>query len=362
MLSLCFFRFKAVSALHLGGFLFTFFVFIIVFMKSRVTVSYSILCWLISILILGSLSYLLSENPSNLSLVYYLMNYSLPVLYVFITDSIVRNLSFEKIISILKRMLSLVRLYLFIELLVRLFVLSSKYLLTRDYIGLYFNLKLSSFAYSDCNFLGLFILWIFCLTLYLYNLTKDKTFKKESRYLIFFGFTSMSRSVMLSILVVKYLMFLYRKYKKGHFVFLSANIIAVPFSIMLLYNFLLNDASFRSKIGIMQGLKRIYGYTLNNILFGFGYGVGEYMYSYIKGGYGHLHIALFLGQIGIVGIVFFILWLIRMNIAAKNNCTLIIFAFLLSGLSLSFADSSFFLCMAIIASLEYKRKRNPLLK
>ena len=360
MLSLCFFRFKVLASLHLVGFLFSFFVFLLASLQSRFGMSYKTVCWLVGILVLGIFSYIISGNPSNLSISYFLMNYSLPVLYVLITDSTVRNLSYFKILSIIKKMLGYVRIYLFVELITRLFIISAKYIFARDFLGLYINLKQTSFSYSDCNFLGLFILWLYCLSLYLYKTTNDKFFKKQNHFLVFFAFTSMSRSVMLTIIAINYLVFLYKKYKGGHFVFLVANVLVIPLLIFFIYNVLMNDASFRSKVGILQGLRRIYGYSMNNILFGFGYGVGEYAYSYIKDGFGHLHIALFLGQIGVIGITYFLFWLMRINSVAKNNCLLIIFAFLLSGFSLSFADSSFFLCMAIIADLERKRKESNL--
>ncbi len=356
MLCFCFFRFKYFAALHLIGFLFTFFLFILVALQRSLVMSYKIICWLLAIFILGSFSFLFSGNPSDLSILYYLMNYSLPILYVFISDSIVRNISLPRTIVVIKRLLKYLNIYLFLELFIRVFVISKDYVLTRDFFGLYKNMKHLSFSYSDCNYLGLFILWILCLTVFLFKLTNDETFKKERNLLIFFGFMSMSRSVMLTIIVIGYILFLYKEFKKGHFILIILNILAIPICILLLYEFLLNDASFRSKVEILQGLNRVHNYSLNNVLFGFGYGKGEYAYSYKEGAYGHLHIALFLGQIGIVGIIYFLFWIIRLNFVSKNNCFIIIFAFLLSGISLSFPDSSFFLCMSLIIEINRKYK------
>lgn len=302
---------------------------------------------------LAAISFYVSQNPSGMSLFAYILNYALPVLYILIADSIQKNLSTGIIIISIKKVFVFLKIYLFTELITRLISISK---LFGNLLELYVGIKQTSIAYSDCNFLGLFILMIFCLSLYLWDTTKDPFFKKMNKMLFFYGFASISRSVMLTMTIISYLRFLFSRFKKGNLMFFVMNILAIPSGILLLYNFLLNDASFRSKVGIMQGLKRIYDYNMNNIMFGFGHGVGEYAYSYVKDGFGHLHIALYLGLVGVVGCIFFVFWLIRLNYISSNKCATIIFAFILSGFSLAFVnDSSFFLVMAIITELEFRK-------
>lgn len=354
MLSFCFFRFKFFAASHLVGICLCFLGFLLCSSMRRMKISSTDFLYFSFITALAIISFYISQNPSGMSLFAYILNYTLPVLYILIADSIIKNVSTDFIITAIKKVFIFLRIYLFIEIVTRLINISK---LFGNLVELYIGLKQTSIAYSDCNFLGLFILMIFCLSLYLWDTTKDPFFKKMNKTLFFFGFTSISRSVMLTMITISYLRFLFNRFRKGNLMLFVLNILAIPSGILILYNFLLNDASFRSKIGIMQGLQRIYDYNMNNILFGFGHGVGEYAYSYIKDGFGHLHIALYLGMIGIVGLVFFVFWLMRLNYISNNKCITIIFAFILSGFSLAFVnDSSFFLVMAIITELEFRKR------
>jgi hypothetical protein len=135
----------------------------------------------------------------------------------------------------------------------------------------------------------------------------------------------------------------------------------VEFSIIIavlygLYNYFLNnDGSFRSKLEILDGMKNIYKYKINNILCGFGFGKGEYAYSYIEDGYGHLHVAQITGQYGILGIIIFIIFFTGLCLQTNGKCFILVMAFFISGFSLMFFDSSLFWCLGIISVL-CKRK------
>jgi hypothetical protein len=146
-----------------------------------------------------------------------------------------------------------------------------------------------------------------------------------------------------------YLNYLLRKKK---YILILLTIILSVIIALNLYVFLLNtDGSFRSKLGILDGMKRIYNYDLNNILFGFGFGKGEYSYSYIEDGYGHLHIAVIIGQYGILGVILFITFFSSLLFQTQGKCFYLIMAFIISGFSLMSFDSSLFWSLGIIAVL-----------
>jgi hypothetical protein len=122
--------------------------------------------------------------------------------------------------------------------------------------------------------------------------------------------------------------------------------------------FLHNDESFRSKLGILDGMKKINDYNLNNVLCGFGFGKGEYSYSYTESEYGHLHIAVITGQYGILGAILFIIFFFGLLFLTKGKCFYLILAFFISGFSLMSFDSSLFWSLGIISVL-CKRKNYP---
>jgi len=171
---------------------------------------------------------------------------------------------------------------------------------------------------------------------------------------MFFALLTLSRSVVLTQIMLLLFDFYYSKFKKGQFArfFLLTIIFAV--SLILVFLLLQKDASFRSKIVIFDGLKKINSFNFENQLFGFGFGNGEFIYSYRKGDYGHLHIALLLGQEGIIGVIMFITFLLFSLVSSKGATLRLVFAFLISGFSLAFFDTSFYLCLGIITSISKK--------
>lgn len=355
---ICVLRFKFFAASHLFGFLFfgfCFFTYCLINFRYKFFINFIYSFFLF--LSFGALSFFLSGNPSDNGIIYHLLMYSVPVIYVIIATSYLLNLSKDEILFDLEKIGKIIIIYLIIENVVR-FLTIFIHLRRGEVIKVYVLLKTMSFTYSDLNYLGLFTLNMFCLYLYLYQKTKIIIFRKY--YLIFFifGITSISRSVMITELSIFYLMFLYKQFKKGKLLLFVSNILIIPFGILLLYNLLQVDASFRSKLVIFQGMSRLFTKNISNQLWGFGYGKGEFMYSYREGDYGHIHLALFLGQIGIMGVLLTVYWFLKINFLSKNKTLIILYSFLLSGLSLAFYDSSLFYVMSIIYVMEYKLKNN----
>lgn len=226
-------------------------------------------------------------------------------------------------------------------------------MISEGLISSFYNFKGNSF-YSDTNFLALVIQNFALVCFFLYKKFNDKKYFRNYVQLMFFALLTLSRSVVLTQIMLLLFDFYYSKFKKGQFAkfFLLTMIFSV--SIILVFFLLQKDASFRSKIVIFDGLKKINDFNFENQLFGFGFGNGEFIYSYRKGDYGHLHIALLLGQEGIIGVVMFVIFLFFSLVSSKGATLRLVVAFFISGFSLAFFDTSFYLCLGIVTSITKK--------
>jgi len=200
----------------------------------------------------------------------------------------------------------------------------------------------------------LFIQNILYLNLYLYKKFRDIIYKKYSICYIVFILLTFSRSVIITTFIIYYLYNIMNMLKsKKYILFILFNMFSVCL-LFILYNILSNDNSLQSKIEIIKGLEYYKNVNIENQLFGFGFKKGEYIYSYIKGGYAHLHIALLLGQIGVIGLALYIIYIIVLYYKTKRKSKYLLIAFFISGFSLAFFDSSFYYVLAIISVLENK--------
>lgn len=350
----CFIRVRFFAASHLVGFVLTFIFSLVLYLKNiKLRINKKDFLYLNITILFGIIFFSVSGNPSGNPLFSYLLFFSEPVFLICIANLVLMNISLDMLFFKLEKLIRLSIIYLFIEVFVRYSHIATE----RNPILIYILLKTETFTFSDCNFLGLLILMLFCLVFYLYSLRKSKKYKRFLIELTVLGFLSFSRSVMLTMISIYFIDFVFKIYKKGYFLLLYSIVIGMPLLIIILYNLLMNDASFRSKIGIFQGFARIKGYNLSQVLLGFGYGVGEYAYSYRLNGFGHVHLALLMGEIGIIGTFLFVFWLVRMNFISKHKTFIIFFAFWLSGFSLAFLDSSLYLVIAIITDIEIKNRR-----
>lgn len=340
----CFFRFKEIAALHLYVFILAFFMYIFFMIrdikKMRGLDNY---IYLFLAVVLGGFFYVLSNNPSDNNLAYHILFFSLPVFYYLVAYEYISYVGKEYFIESIVKLCPVYTVYLIFEAIYR-FLNAAE----GEGINIY---KLNSFATTDSNFLALILLMLWCLIRYIYVKTKDKRLKKYLIIFFIFSILTLSRSVMVTYLVLLYLEFCLKQRKKGNYFIDLANFIIIPGISFYLYHWFIGDSSFRSKLGILRGIAKIANADLLNQLYGYGYGLGETMYTYQYGDYGHLHIALLLGQVGIIGLLLFVFWFIRLFCISRRENWMIIFAFLISGLSLAYMDSSLFYCLAAICAI-----------
>ncbi|WP_295796946.1 hypothetical protein [uncultured Treponema sp.] len=351
---LCILRFKIFAASHLFGFLIVLVLFVPLCFScvrtcffNKAEIKYFSIYASIALF-----SWYFSNNLSENNIFYYLLFYTLPIFYYSIIQSFLKKITLQQILYIFNLTISVFKMYLLVEVVYRYYT-SYIAMISEGLISSFYNFKGNSF-YSDSNFLALVIQNFALVCFFLYKKFNDKKYFRNYIQLMFFALLTLSRSVVLTQIMLLLFDFYYSKFEKGQFArfFLLTIIFAV--SLILVFLLLQKDASFRSKIVIFDGLKKINSFNFENQLFGFGFGNGEFIYSYRKGDYGHLHIALLLGQEGIIGVIMFITFLLFSLVSSKGATLRLVFAFLISGFSLAFFDTSFYLCLGIITSISKK--------
>ncbi|UUM30468.1 hypothetical protein [Vibrio japonicus] len=123
------------------------------------------------------------------------------------------------------------------------------------------------------------------------------------------------------------------------------------------YNsFSTNDVSLSSKFEIFKSLALINTYELLVVLFGVGFEVGGYLYSFRDGAYAHALLTLLLGEVGVIG--FIIYGLILGVLITKNSREIngIILTMLICGLSLVYPWDSIYIYSVSILLVKSRLK------
>lgn len=351
---LCILRFKIFAASHLFGFLIVLVLFVPLCFSclrtcffNKVEIKYFSIYASIALF-----SWYFSNNLSENNIFYYLLFYTLPIFYYSALQGFLKKITLQQILYIFDLAISIFKMYLLVEVVYRYYT-SYIAMISEGLVSSFYNFKGNSF-YSDTNFLALVIQNFALVCFFLYKNFNDKKYFRNYVQLMFFASLTLSRSVVLTQIMLLLFDFYYSKLKKRQFVRFFLLTIIFFVSIIFVFFLLQNDASFRSKIVIFEGLKKVNDFNFENQLFGFGFGNGEFIYSYRKGDYGHLHIALLLGQEGIIGVIMFVTFLLFSLISSKGTTSRLVAAFLISGFSLAFFDTSFYLCLGIVTSISKK--------
>jgi len=355
--SLCLFRFVFIPALHAYAFLILGIIYLSLTINYEYRLYFNFLIFFPFTLLLSLIFFILSEDNSYNGILYYSVVFNFPFLFYFVTVLLLTPIETDIIISNIKILIKIYILYLFIEVIIRYYA-SYIMIINRDnlIINIY-SFKRKSIAFTDTNFLALAIQNIMCLMLFLENYTHNKVWNKYFIILFLFAVLTLSRSVLITILLLLCLKHIINNLiKKKYFIIIVETVILI-FILMQLYHSLVNkDGSFMSKLKIFDGMKKITDYPLNNVLFGFGFGKGEYAYSFREGAYGHSHIAILVGQYGIIGTMFFVICTLYLLFSSKGECFYLLMAFIISGFSLMMFDSSFFWVLGIIIVLSKRKK------
>ncbi len=205
----------------------------------------------------------------------------------------------------------------------------------------FYNFKTDSIIFSDTNGVGMYCTIVACINYIL------RAFVSKSKYLllqtIIFLFTlfTLSRSAIVSVTVLyvmafSRLVFIDYLNRKSRRVFICLAMVALILSSYFVFEMILEsislDDSGATKIMIFHSLFSEIGYNLISDLFGYGYSLGGYVYSYENNAYGHAAIPLLVGQIGILGFLIYAILTIT-PIIYNRDYKVVFFAIFILSLS-----------------------------
>jgi hypothetical protein len=297
----------------------------------------------------------MSGGASGDGILYYSLKFLRPFLFYYGIIILLSFSNIDYILSDIELIINIYILYLFIEAVSR-FLYAYFNLYAGGSIFITYPYFKNGIIYAgDTNFLGLDILYVLCLLLFLYEFTNNKIWERKTPFLVIFIFLTFSRSAIITVLFLLIVKQVLYSLSKKQYVVLCIETGLLLLLGVIIFNYIQNDYSFNTKMDVLNGLNKIYDYELNNILFGFGFDKGLYAYSYREGAYGHLHIALLLGEYGIFGIILFIAFFLQMYIKTKGGVFFLILAFLISGFSLMHFSPAFFWVFGVLAVLSEKK-------
>lgn len=266
------------------------------------------------------------------------------IMYYILSMQITNYLSQKKIICYSKYMLDFSILLLMAEAILR--ITNPVIKATEIAPNAFYRFKYNSIMYQDSNYVGVFILVLFFLIVYL-EAEHAICLRKEKMCYLILGILTFSRSIIIVILLFD---LLFNK-KINKFYKSIAVFFASIFGIYWGLSYVLNDGSFISKIDIIKWAWNFYVETAQIYTQLFGYGLGHSIY-YIGIGSHNVFVTYIL-ETGIIGFMFFVIFLQRIFEHTRMKAYYIILPFLIAGFSFTSHFNPFLYCVfSIIISLE----------
>ncbi|OCH05716.1 hypothetical protein [Aliivibrio fischeri] len=216
----------------------------------------------------------------------------------------------------------------------------------------FYIFKYGSIMYLDSNYVALHLLVILSL---IYNVF----FGRLKFFLIIITVSlillSFSRSAYLGVLLFFLVLFFKNQKMLGKWFLV---ILFSLFSLFLVFyfsynNFNSSDVSLNSKFEIFDSLSKVDIYNIYIVLFGIGFEVGGYLYSFREGAYAHALVTLLLGEVGIFGLIMYIGFILYALNKYFNELVTIVPVMLLCGMSLIYPWDSIYIYS--ISILIYKK-------
>jgi hypothetical protein len=307
------------------------------------------------LLVFASIFYIASGNQTDPFYLFFTL-FLMPFLVYFSTLLLVQNIDTNEIIFSIEKLVKIFIVFLVIDNIVRFgytyYILRS----TGSLLKSFYTFKFSPITAGDTNFLALRILYPMCLLLFIEAYTHDKKWNKYIKLFFLFIILTLSRAAIVTatlLLIIKHLISII---KHKYYVLLFIEMLTGIFFVFVVFAFLFkNDTSFMTKIEIFESLHKIHEVSLNNALFGFGINEGRFAYSYEKNAFGHSHLALIIGQFGILGLILYIIFFTGLYYKTKGGAFYLIFAFFVSGFSLIDLGPNLFWVMGLMAVLGKRR-------
>lgn len=283
------------------------------------------------------------------------INQIMSVSYFFVSFLMLKSIPDKKIIRIAKRTVQFSLLLLTVEAVYRLMNpiwKPNSFIDYHNYPTMFFYpYKINSIMYQDSNYVAVFILVLFFLTLYLKRYYSEPL-RFERILLFLLALATISRSV--TIVIVLFWSFEYARRIKGKM--MKVLIAAMVFLAVLifLYFFSLKDQSTLIKFNsFIRTFDVLHDMSFFNIIFGNGIGNSAVLLGGISA---HNIIEALLVETGIMGIILFTLIHIHISKLSRGKANYIIFPFLLAGMSL-FVNAApyYYAILGIIVTLEQRK-------
>lgn len=170
----------------------------------------------------------------------------------------------------------------------------------------FYFFKMSSIMFFDSNYVGSFLLVFLSLnTIVKYDSKTIKILSFVAIYVLIF-LTLSRAAIFTSSLLFLLWMFLKLPLRYKPFFLSFLGFVTLIGFIAYGTNLTISDGSLLTKFEIFNSLSRFFNQDIFISLFGMGYEIGGYLYSYMSGGYAHVHLAILLGEIGLLGILIYL--------------------------------------------------------
>lgn len=199
----------------------------------------------------------------------------------------------------------------------------------------FYFFKVSSIMFFDSNYVGAFLLIFFAL-----NQLVDYSSPRKKNLITFILvgliFLTLSRAAIL----MTFVWLIFNIWNSRTFIskWVFA-LLCVGLSLIVLIfiqdQIVFTDGSFLTKLQILEGLSGFFEQDLMTSLFGLGYEVGGYLYSYMSGGYAHIHVAILLGELGLIGTLVYLSYWYFMGVQSGPKVLYLFIPFLIIGFSLA---------------------------
>ncbi|OEE90367.1 hypothetical protein [Vibrio crassostreae] len=200
--------------------------------------------------------------------------------------------------------------------------------------GYYYRYKINSILGHDSNFNGLLINSLLCLCVVSLKskLISLKTFILLAICLTILCVLSLSKSAVISMLIVFLSLFFYR-YLIRHSIFFFLALLFSTFLVYAIFYYL----SINLELGPSFSTKvKIYSDTIEFLLegsFDTVFGVGIHQSEVVFGRYAHTLYSIFLSEVGVIGLILFLSVLLQILILTKGVAIIFYIPLFISGLS-----------------------------
>lgn len=221
----------------------------------------------------------------------------------------------------------------------------------------FYVFKYGSIMYLDSNYVALHALVVSVLVYYLFG----GFYRKVLSFLcIMIIAMALSRAAYVAFFLIPAL-YLFRKLSiQSKFILFS---IFSPLTLLIIIHYIylldFNDASFETKLGIFDAFySKMFEVDLGTLMFGQGFDVGGYLYSWKEGGYAHAMIPLVVGEVGIVGMFFYISIIIYSYVKVGFDSLYITFPMIIAGMSLIYPyDAMYIYSILLLFYVKIKSRK-----